>query len=140
MTIEEEEIARGMGAPMGLVDARAQREEALADLATSAADILVAAKPLVNELVEEGLKRLHVPADEDLRQPSLPVVSDHIGYAGRTGEKFRYDGDPREVHLEISAACAQVVYDAVYALSAHEGDTSDVELLRVLGVMGFSAS
>jgi hypothetical protein len=30
----------------------------------------------------------------------------HVGYAGRTQEKFRYEGDPNEVVLRISKEAA----------------------------------
>lgn len=37
----------------------------------------------------------------------------HVGLAARTQPKFRYEGDPREVHLEMSAEAANAVLDAV---------------------------
>jgi hypothetical protein len=67
-------------------------------------------------------------------------MSMHVGYAGRTHEHKRFVGDNREVHLEISAECAQKIAEALYALGADRIERPGSELLGILGDMGFPAS
>ena len=37
----------------------------------------------------------------------------HVGYAGRSYPKFRYEGDPREISLALSKEAVQTIHRAL---------------------------
>lgn len=40
------------------------------------------------------------------------LMGTHVGYATGTMKKFRYEGDPREIQIEMSREAAEAVVDA----------------------------
>lgn len=46
------------------------------------------------------------------------MAESHIGYAARTAERFRYEGDPNEVMLRISREAAEDILMAYNSLNA----------------------
>ncbi len=68
----------------------------------------------------------------------------HIGYAGRTKDRLRFEGDPHEIHLEFSKELAEhlltFIVFAEFSSSTQGGDPLAEplkELKLVLLDMGF---
>lgn len=64
-------------------------------------------------------------------------MADHVGYAARTAERFRYEGDANEVMLRISREAASDLLMAFYSLNATYRQGRPVEqVAKALESMG----